>query len=95
MKPGARFINSSRGEVVVEAALLRALEEQRLAGAALDVRETEPPAASRLAEHSNVIVTPHIGAFTQEAQERVIEAVCDDVIAILNGERPQNPAPKL
>lgn len=87
MKPGAFFINTSRGEVVDEAALARALQKEQLAGAALDVRQVEPPdAASPLNSLNNVILTPHIAAFTNEAQTRVVDAVCRDVRAILNGQ---------
>ncbi len=85
MKPGAFFINTSRGEVVDEDGLLQALQEQKLAGAALDVRAKEPPAPSPLAEMENVILMPHIGAFTHEGQRRVVSAVCRDVMAVLQG----------
>ena len=87
MKPGAFFINTSRGEVVDENALAQALQNEQIAGAALDVRQVEPPdAASPLNGLSNVILTPHIAAFTGEAQSRVVDAVCRDVTAILNGD---------
>ncbi|MCF6311405.1 MAG: hydroxyacid dehydrogenase [Verrucomicrobiales bacterium] len=87
MKPGAFFINTSRGEVADEAALARAMQKEQLAGAALDVRQVEPPdASSPLNSLSNVILTPHIAAFTNEAQTRVVDAVCRDVRAILKGE---------
>lgn len=85
MKPGAFFINTSRGEVVDEDGLLQALQEQKLAGAALDVRAKEPPAPSPLAEMENVILMPHVGAFTHEGQRRVVGAVCRDVMAVLQG----------
>ncbi len=87
MKPGAFFINTSRGEVVDENALARALQNDQIGGAALDVRQVEPPdASSPLNSLSNVILTPHIAAFTDEAQSRVVDAVCRDVQAVLNGE---------
>lgn len=85
MKPGAFFINTSRGEVVDEDGLLKALQEKKIAGAALDVRAKEPPAPSPLAEMDNVILMPHIGAFTNEGQRRVVTAVCKDVMAVLQG----------
>jgi D-3-phosphoglycerate dehydrogenase len=90
MKRTAFFLNLARGEVVDEAGLARALQEQRIAGAALDVRETEPPGSSPLNKLENVILTPHIAAFTQEAQERVLNAVCADVASVLRGERAKN-----
>ncbi len=85
MKPTAFFLNTSRGGVVDEAGLTQALEEKQIAGAALDVRETEPPAASALSKMNNVILTPHIAAFTEEAQERVVATVCRDVVTVLSG----------
>jgi D-3-phosphoglycerate dehydrogenase len=90
MKPGAYFINTSRGEVVNEDALLWALQTQRIAGAALDVRAQEPPAPSPLTEFDTVILLPHIGAFTKEGQSRVVAAVCKDVAAVLNGQAAKN-----
>ena len=71
MKPGARLINCARGGLIDEAALLAALESGQIAGAALDVFEEEPPRDPRLAAHPHVVCTPHLGASTQEAQERV------------------------
>jgi len=85
MKPGAMFVNTSRGEVVDEQGLIRALKEGRIGGAALDVRQVEPPEPGPLAQMDNVILTPHIAAFTAEAQHRVVEAVCRDVTAVLRG----------
>jgi D-3-phosphoglycerate dehydrogenase len=85
MKPGATFINTSRGEIVDEAALLAALQSGRLGGAALDVRQTEPPGPTPFDALENVVLMPHVGAFTAEAQRRTIEAVCRDVTAVLAG----------
>jgi D-3-phosphoglycerate dehydrogenase len=85
MKPTALFVNVSRGEVVDEAGLVRALQEGRIAGAALDVRQREPPAAGPLSAMNNVILTPHVGAFTHEGQHRVVASVCRDVRAVLAG----------
>lgn len=86
MKPDAFFINTSRGAVVDETGLIRALNENRLSGVALDVRSTEPSGRSPLDEMENVILLPHIGAFTREGQARVMSTVCQDVAAVLKGE---------
>jgi D-3-phosphoglycerate dehydrogenase len=98
MKQTAYFINTSRGEVVDEEALVQALEENRIAGAGLDVRQQEPPEKGPLSVMDNVILTPHIGAFTQEGQDRVVSSVCRDVAAILEGGEAKNyfnlPKPK-
>jgi D-3-phosphoglycerate dehydrogenase len=90
MKPGAYFINAARGGVVKEEALLRALREKRIAGAALDVRQQEPAVPSAFDEMTNVILVPHIGAQTREAQRRVVTAVCRDVAAVLTGGEARN-----
>jgi len=90
MKPGALFINTSRGEVVDEPALVAALRQKRIAGAALDVRTAEPPTAGELEAMPNVILTPHIAAFTVEGQMRVVTSVCRDVAAVLRGEPAKN-----
>jgi D-3-phosphoglycerate dehydrogenase len=89
MKPSAFFVNTSRGGVVDEAGLARALQEKRLAGAALDVRAKEPPEGP-LSTADNVILAPHIGAFTVEGQERVVTTVCRDVAAVLSGKPARN-----
>jgi len=85
MKPSACFINVARGEVVDEPGLVRALAEGRIAGAALDVRSNEPPEPGPLDEMDNVILMPHVAAFTHEAQHRVVASVCRDVRAVLSG----------
>ena len=98
MKPAAFFLNLARGEVVDEAGLVRALQEKKIAGAGLDVREQEPPQPGPLGGLENVILTPQIAAFTREAQERVVAAVCQDVAAVLSGGVAKNfvnfPKPK-
>lgn len=87
MKPTAFIINTSRGEVLVEKDLALALQQGQLAGAALDVREKEPPAAdSPLNGLDNVILTPHTAGLTYEAQEKVVDAVAEDVDRVLSGQ---------
>lgn len=86
MKPTAFLINTSRGEVLVEEDLTRALQEGKLAGAALDVREKEPPPVETpLQALDNVIFTPHTAGLTYEAQDKVIGAVVEDVDRVLSG----------
>lgn len=79
MKEGVRLVNCARGGIVVEADLLAALESGKVAGAALDVYESEPPADLTLAAHPRVVALPHIGASTQEAQEIVAEMIGEQV----------------
>ena len=87
MKTTAFLINTSRGEVLVEEALAEALKRGQLAGAALDVRAKEPPAAdSALHGLDNVILTPHTAGLTYEAQEKVLDAVTEDVDRVLSGQ---------
>ena len=84
-KPTARIINTSRGGVIDEEALYRALKDGRLGGAALDVFETEPVKAHRLAELDNVILTPHMGAQTAEAQALAANITAEKIIQVLRG----------
>ena len=91
MKLGAFFVNTSRGGVVDEVALLAALQSGHLGGAALDVREVEPPnERSAFETMDNVILLPHIGSFTHEAQARTFEAVCADLERLLRGQAAGN-----
>jgi len=89
MKPSARLINTARGGIVDESALAEALESGRLAGAAADVFESEPPGDDRLFKLPNFIATPHIGASTAEAQVSVAFDVAEEVAAVLAGDLPR------
>lgn len=88
MKPTAHLINTSRGGVVDEDALYEALQDGRIGGAGLDVRLSEPPTRrDRFLTLSNVLLTPHIGGWTSEAQERTARMVAENVRRILAGAR--------
>ena len=80
MKDGVYLINCSRGKVVEEAALLDALDNGKVAGAGVDVFEEEPTKNEELVNHYKVSVTPHIGAATKEAQERIGEEVVTTIV---------------
>lgn len=86
MKKTAFLINTSRGEVLAEADLAQTLKQGEIAGAALDVREKEPPGESPLHGLDNVILTPHTAGLTYEAQEKVVDAVAEDVDRVLSGQ---------
>ncbi len=90
MKPDARLINVARGELIDEKALLAALELGKLAGVALDVFSEEPPGPIPLLAHPKVVVTPHLGASTREAQREVAVEAAEQVLAVLNGEPARN-----
>jgi glyoxylate reductase len=92
MKPTAYLINTSRGPVVDEAALVRALREGRLAGAGLDVYEREPQVTPDLIALPNVVLTPHLGSADRDTRERIAGVVIDNIEAWLRGDRPPNVA---
>src|SRR5512134_1803338 len=85
MKDGVRIVSTARGGIMDEAALLDALNSGKVAGAALDVFEKEPPGLTELVSHPRVIATPHIGAQTTEAQSRAAEDIANEVLAALRG----------
>lgn len=86
MKPDVRIINTARGGLIDEDALVAAVKEKRVAGAAIDVFVTEPTVKSILFEEKNIIVTPHLGASTTEAQTQVAVDVAEQIVTVLNGE---------
>src|SRR5262249_60890897 len=90
MKPTAYLVNSSRGPVVDEKALVRALKERRIAGAGLDVYENEPLVESELLAMKNVVLTPHLGSAVTELRESMANVVVDNIMAVLDGKRPPN-----
>jgi len=91
MKKGAVIVNCARGGIIDEAALYTALKEGKLAGAGLDVYETEPLGESPLLTLDNVSLTPHIGANTVEGQYRAGMIVAEQVLKVLAGEAPDFP----
>ena len=83
MKAGAALINAARGGVVDEVALLKALEDGKLSFAGLDTFEEEPKPAMQVLMHPKVSLTPHIGAATREAQDRIGEELAQQIAEIL------------
>ena len=90
MKPTAYLVNSARGPVVDEKALVRALLEKRIAGAGLDVYENEPLVEPELIKMKNVVLTPHLGSAVTELRESMANVVADNIIAVLEGRQPPN-----
>jgi D-3-phosphoglycerate dehydrogenase len=92
MRRGAYLINTSRGGLVDSTALLSALEAGEIAGAALDVLESEPPEpGDALVNHERVIVTPHAAWYSEESSETLKSEVAREAIRIITGERPRSP----
>lgn len=90
MKASAFLINTARGPVVDEAALVKALRSGRIAGAALDVYEAEPALTPGLVELDNVVLLPHMGSATWETRTRMTALAAENLLAGLAGERPPN-----
>jgi D-3-phosphoglycerate dehydrogenase len=88
--PGGFLINCARGPVVDEQALVQALKDDRLAGAALDVYDPEPPKADNpLFAMDNVVLTPHLASFTNDGRRRMGLMAAEGVLSVLHGEKPQ------
>jgi D-3-phosphoglycerate dehydrogenase len=85
-KPGLRLVNTARGGIVDEDALARAISEGRVAGASLDVFAVEPPGPSPLLQLDEVVVTPHLGASTREAQDKAGVTIAEQVVLALAGD---------
>ena len=98
MKKTAYLVNTARGPVVDEKALLRALKTKRIAGAALDVFEAEPAIDCDVTDNlelkafPNAVLTPHIASATIEAREDMSRIAAENVIAVLSGKPPLTPA---
>jgi len=90
MKPTAFLVNTARGPVVDEKALVRALKEKRIAGAGLDVYENEPKVEPELLAMQNVVLTPHLGSAVRELRESMANVVADNILAVLEGRQPPN-----
>jgi len=88
MKPTAFVINTSRGPVIDEAALIRALKGKKIAGAGLDVYEHEPEVAPELLQMPNVVLTPHLGSAVLSLREGMAHVVVDNTIALIEGTLP-------
>jgi glyoxylate reductase len=90
MKPSAFLINTARGPIVDERALVAALTECRIAGAGLDVYEREPRVEHALLTMTNVVLTPHLGSAVAELRESMAHVVVDNIVAVIEGRRPPN-----
>ena len=90
MKPSAYLINTSRGPVINEKALVKALKNKWIRGAALDVFEFEPKITHDLAKLDNIVLTPHIASATEETRSKMAELAAQNIITALDGKRPPN-----
>jgi glyoxylate reductase len=91
MKPTAYLINTARGPVVDEPALVEALRAGWLAGAGLDVYEHEPRTAPGLADCPNTLLLPHLGSATRETRAAMSRIAAENLVAVLEGRRPAHP----
>jgi lactate dehydrogenase-like 2-hydroxyacid dehydrogenase len=90
MKPGAFLVNTARGDVVDEAALVKALQNGEIAGAGLDVFEKEPAVSAELLKMENVVLLPHLGSATQETRKAMGMRVVENIDAFFAGETPRD-----
>jgi len=90
MKPTAFIINTARGAVIDEAAMVRALKKKRIAGAGLDVFESEPKVPPALLKMKNVVLTPHLGSAVMEVRDLMANTVVDNIQALIDGRLPPN-----
>jgi glyoxylate reductase len=90
MKRSAYLINTARGPIVDEAALVKILKEKRIAGAGLDVFEHEPKVPAALRRMKNVVLAPHLGSAVVEVREAMANVVVDNILALMEGRRPAN-----
>ena len=90
MKPSAFIINTARGPVIDEKALMRALKQKKIAGAGLDVFEHEPRLPPALRTMKNVVLTPHLGSAVTEIRDRMANIVVDNIQALIDGRMPPN-----
>jgi glyoxylate reductase len=90
MKKSAYVVNTSRGPIIDELALVRALKENWIKGAALDVFENEPNLTPGLVELDNVILTPHIASATEETRSKMSEMAAQNIVAVIENKEPLN-----
>src|SRR6185312_12305099 len=91
MKPTCYLVNTARGQLIDETALVHALDDGNIAGAALDVLEHEPPDNSPLVGRDNVILTPHISFYSVESLQELQTRAAEEVARVLSGNPPRNP----
>lgn len=90
MKRSAFIVNTARGAIIDELALVRALASKKIAGAGIDVFEHEPKVHAALKKMKNVVIVPHLGSATVEVREEMANIVVDNIVALLEGRRPPN-----